>query len=395
MSEELASVVIPVGPDAERLGQCLERVMHQDYPRTEIIIVCDPRAADLPELPEGSEELRVIRERREGELGQLVNTGMRAARGHVKVLLMPYCVPVGAGWLCSMVEPFENGEVGVVVSQCFAVDGDRPTLGAHLLDCIDPQQRRNRRDRPVPQRTVSHACDAYRASLLADLGYFETRGLPPAGQAVDISLKLADAGYAIVLSQAAVAAYSPPADRRRLRGALGKALSYGFADALLDRLYELRWLNGGVFAGALAALALGLLGAVSLPVAVMAGIALFVWGAFLSLRLPLVGWELPVALLNFAAYVALIVSVRGDWRPGLFGRAVHPAIIRQWCWLAALVGAYGLIVAGAALRAVLRGLGRPRGLLYALPTFLLGILWWLLAGAGYLRGRLLAQAGRG
>jgi len=33
-------------------------------------------------------------------------------------------------------------------------------------------------------------------------------------------------------------------------------------------------------------------------------------------------------------------------------------------------------------------LRRPRGWIYALPVLLLSVPWWLLAGLGYLRGRL-------
>ncbi|MHC4789400.1 MAG: glycosyltransferase family 2 protein, partial [Planctomycetota bacterium] len=324
MKDPLASVVIPVGADSELLGRCLDRVRRQDFPKKEIIVVCSPQAADLPSIPEGSEELRVIRERRPADLGHLINTGMRAARGHVKILLMPHCVPVGNGWIRIMLEPFEDDEVGVVISQCFPLERRDPGLAARLLDSVDSPERRRAKAGPAPQQTVSNRCDAYRASLLADIGYFAGGGLNGAAQAIDASVKIADAGYSIVLSGGAVAAYNAPQSRRRLGRVLREALEYGRSDASLDRLYELCWLNAGVCAAALLSLFLLPVAALNLPVAVILGMAIFAWGFFLALRIPLLGWECPVAVVNFAGYVALILLIRDGWSPELLGKQVHP-----------------------------------------------------------------------
>ncbi len=392
MKDPLASVVIPVGPDAELLGQCLDRVARQDFSKKEVIVVCDPRAGDLASLPAGSEDVKVMRERHPAGVARLINSGMRAARGHVKILLMPHCIPVGTGWIRSMVEPFENDEVGVVVSQCLAHDRNGPGLPSRLLDTVDPPQRRNVGAGPAPQQVVGHLCDAYRASLLADVGYFQDDGLSEPGQAADISIKVADAGYTILLSDSAVATYNVPQNRRRLGAALKKALDYGSSDAVLDKLYDLHWLNAGVFAVALLSLVLLPVALVNLPVAWIVGFGIFIWAWFLAVRMPLLHWECPVAVLNAASYILIVLLIRADWWPAVFGKSVHPAILRQWSWLAAVTGSCLLLVVGAAFRSALRVCRQPGGLLYALPVFVLGVLWWLLAGAGYLRGRLLAPS---
>lgn len=393
MKDLLASVVIPVGPGCESLGQCLDRVMHQDFVKKEVIVVCDPRAPEADALPRGSEELRVVRERQPRSPGQLINDGMRAARGHVKVLLMPHCVPIGSGWLQGLLEAFEDDDVGVVVSQCITAAESPPRLAARLLDSADPPLRRNGQGRPIPVQTVSHQCDAYRASVLADVGYFDTDGLTHPGEAVDMSIKMVDAGYAMVLSDKAVVRYGVPPAGSRLRSALRKALDYGHADAVLDRLYNLRWLNAGVHAAALCSLCLLPLALLSLPVAVAGSLLILVWSAFLALRMPLVGWECPVLAVNFAAYAAMMLLLRRDWAPGLFGMEMHPAIIRQWCWLAALGGSYLLLVGQAAGRGAVRTCRRAGGARYAPAVFLLGFLWWFLAGVGYVLGRLSSRKG--
>jgi hypothetical protein len=394
MKDMLVSVVIPVARDADTFDRCVEAVAQQAFPRKEIIVVCDA-ACGAMRLPEGIGELHVIRER-QGSLPRLIDVGMRAARGQVKVLLMPYCIPVGADWLTELVKPFEDDgeQVGVVVSQCIAEDRRRAGLSGRLLDSVEPAERRNDQPGPAPQEIVSHLCDAHRAGLLADIGYFEGGSASASAQAISISVKVADAGYSILLSDAAAVSYNVPKSRRGAVAALRKALEYGRSDALLDRLYELHWLNAGVLAAALFSLLLLPIGAVNLPAATILSGALFAWAAFLSLRLPVIGWECPLALLNFAAFVAAILYVRDDWRPELFGKHVHPAIIRQWCWLAAMTGSDLLLVGRASLMSALRVLRQPGGALYAVPAFLVGLPYWLLTGVGYLYGLLAREPRR-
>jgi GT2 family glycosyltransferase len=391
MTEMLASVVIPVQPRDELLGECLDRVRRQDYPRKEIIVACDPRAAELAAGFGGSEEVRVSAEREPCDLSRLIGAGMRAARGHVKVLLLPHCIPVGAGWLRSLLEPFERDDVGVVVSQCLAMEGTDPGLGTRLMDAAVPIERRCSGPGPTPQAGVSHLCDAYRASLLADIGYFAGDGLPAAAQAVDVSIRVKDAGYCILLSDTAAVSYRVPHGRKGLRQAFAAAWQYGHADALIERAYETHWLNAGVPAAALLALLLLPLAAVNRVAALALSGAVFLWGAFLSVRVPLLRWECPVAAVNFAAWAAIVLQIRGDWWPQQLGREVHPAIIRQWCWLIAVTGSYVVLLVWYALRGAWRAASRPRGAAYAVPVLALGLAWWLLAGLGYVSGRWLAR----
>jgi GT2 family glycosyltransferase len=393
MQDPVASVVIPLAKDAEFLGQCLDRLMRQDFDRKEIVVVCDPRAVDPAALPQGSEDLKIIKEAEPCTLGHLINRGMCAARGHVKILLMPHCAPVGNQWMRSMVEPFDNDEVGVVVSQCAMPDHDLG-LATRLLQSVDPQQRRNSHGSLRRQQVVSHLCDAYRASLLADIGYFEEHRLATPGEAVDVSLKIADAGHSIVLSDAAVATLSVPTAQKRLRGVLAKALDYGFSDAVLDKMYDLRWLNSSVCAAALFALLLLPVAAVSLPVAMILSAAVFACGWFIAVRVPVLGWDCQVFALNLGAYVVIMLLIRDDWCASVLGRQVHPAIIRQWSWLVAITGTYLFLLLKSGVQAGRRSLAMPKGARNVAPIVLLAMLWWLIAGAGYLRGVTQGRTGK-
>ncbi|MFO8006656.1 MAG: glycosyltransferase [Candidatus Brocadiia bacterium] len=380
MEDRVISVVIPVAGSSPALGECLESVLRQDYRRTEVIIVCGADAEGSTALPPGSEDVRVIHQEGHCPNGRLVNDGMRAARGHVKVLLRPECVPLGRGWLRAMAEPFRDEDVGVVVSRFASFDGDEPGLAVRVLESLWPRHRAAGQKR----EHVSHACDAYRASLLADVGYFE-EGMPCPGEAVELSLRVREAGYSIVTAHGALARCGAAGGPGAL-GALGRALHFGRADARLYREHEVRWLNSGIFSAALFSLLLLPLALVSLPLGLIASGLLFVWGWLLTLRMPVVRWEVPTAVLSFALWVGLVLLVRDGWSPGLFGKGVHPAILRQWLWLAAMIGTFGLLLLRAAGACAWRVLRQPRGWLYALPAGLLALAWWPLAGLGHIQG---------
>jgi hypothetical protein len=387
MKDLLASIVIPVGADTSHVARCVERVRAQEFPKKEVIVVCDALTGDLTALPPGSEELRIIRERRPTPMAGLINAGMRAARGHVKVLLMPHCEPLGEDWLRSMVAPFEDDKVAIVAAQCVPAPGETPGLPARLMDAVDPWQRRARGVGPEYVQTVSHLCDAYRASLLADIGYFDEESFRTPGEAIDMSLKVADAGYAILLAHDATVACHAPAGRGALGRVLRRAVDYGRVDASLDRIYEMRWLNGGVLAAAAVSLLLFPIAVVSLPIAVALALALVAWGGFLSIRVPIIKWDCPTAAVNFVAYVAIILVVRKDWRPEWFGRQIHPAILRQWCLLAAVCGSYALLLLRAAALTTRHAVRARADWAWAAPVFVLATVWWVLAGFGYVRGR--------
>jgi len=386
MDEPVVSIVIPVGQDSVSPGQCLEAVLRQDYGKKEIIVVCDPRTDARDSLPAGSEEMRIIRERKPVPPGRLINDGMRAARGHVKILLKPRCIPVGDQWIRHMLAPFDDEMVGVVLSQTEPGGAGRAGLGDRLLESVRDLRTSVRGQQPIQRDLVAHRCDAYRASLLADIGYFGEE-LPEPGEAVAISIRIADAGYSILLSDRARAARGGGRGQS-LPQAFRKALDYGRADALLDKQYDLRWLNCGVHSVAFFSLFLLPLAVISLPAAVILSAALFIWGGFLSLRLPLIGFEYPVSVLNFALYVTAILAVRDGWSPGMFGKEIHPAILRQWLWLAAMTAIYLVLLFRTAAGNARRTLSQEAGLIYTAPVGLLSMAWWLVTGLGYLRGTL-------
>ncbi|NIM71037.1 MAG: hypothetical protein GTO48_11430, partial [Xanthomonadales bacterium] len=84
-----------------------------------------------------------------------------------------------------MTEPFGDEDVGVVVSRFASRQGNEPGVGMRLLESVWARQGPPGAER----KHVSHACDAYRASLLADVGYFREE-IPSPGEALELSLRV-------------------------------------------------------------------------------------------------------------------------------------------------------------------------------------------------------------
>ncbi|MFW6189418.1 MAG: glycosyltransferase [Planctomycetota bacterium] len=388
MANRLASVVIPLERSSLALVECLEAVRGQDYPKTEVIIVCGPQAEAASELVEEAEEVRLVRCPEPGGLPRLINTGMRAARGHVKVLLRANCVAAGEGWLRALVRPFEDETVGAVVAQ--RLPQEDAGIGTRLLDSVF--ERLDRSDGGEERECVSHRCDAYRASLLADIGYLAEE-IPTPGDAIDLSIRMREAGYSIRLSERA-AVRCDLSEEAGIGAALRRAYDYGRADAMLERSYDLRWLNAGVFAAAGLSLFGPPVAAASLPVGWLLAFSAFLWGWMLSLRLPLLRWDLPVALLNLAAYVGTMEIIRNEWAPGLFGRFTHAAIVRQWCWIGAVVISYFAVLFLSSVVGGVRACLRSGGVRHLPGLLVIGPIWRLIAGLGHVAGALSGREGK-
>ena len=387
MNDIFVSVVIPVVRNGSPAGPCVQKVLKQSHEKREVIVVCEEQSQAQIPLPEQSNQVKVLKQKGRGGFAHLVNTGMRAARGTVKVLLTPECLPAGDQWLEQMLAPLEDESVGVVVSQCAIEHKKGASIGQQFSNAVWAVERTNRTGSPRKQQLVSHLCDAYRASVLAEMGYFDQDSFATPGEAADASLKIADAGYSIVLSPDAKVHYRPPDRYRRLSSVYAAGLDFGYSDAALGRTYGLERFNSRTFAAALFAVAAVPVAFASLPVAVILALAIFASGwFFLSVRVPLVPVECPVGLLNLALYVLVVLLIRDQWAPWLFGRQMHPALIRQWCIVGTVAGSYLGVVAAAAFGSAVRSAVRNRNVLFSVPIFFLALPWWLLTGIGFLRG---------
>jgi len=388
MQDKRVSVIVVVAGEASSLSDCLGALLEQEYEAKEILIVCRPEI----EAPRAVPGTRVIRVEGPADRLQLANVGLRAGKGEVKLVLSSEYVPLAKDWTRRMAEPFQDDEIGVVLSGEVAPAGSGSFgLVDRLLKAVGPSDGQGERN-GLPERDyVTVRAAAYRGRLLSDICYFNpSLGAP--GGLVDGALRIEGAGYRIVENPAALVVRV--GGRSSLGRALREGIEYGRSDAMLEKEHGLHWLNCGVFAAALASFLLLPLAGLSLPAGVILSGAIFVWGVLLSLRVPFTRWEFPAAAWNFVVFVVLILLLRGDWRPDLFGRRIHPAMLRQWVWLVAIVSSYLLVLAGAAAGTARRVLRQPGGLRYLLPVGALSLGWWLSAGLGYVCGAVGAKGAK-
>lgn len=387
--DPLVSVVIPAPADLERAPRCVEEVLAQSWTRREVVLVCDPQAE--VSIPRNT-DVRVVREERHRNLACLINRGLKEARGDIRVLLMPNCLPASNAWLEELVRAFDDPEVGAVVSQCVAHDTRELNLPARLMESVESPEL-TADGRPRELHLLSHLCDAFRAEVLGRLGHLYDETLPSPGEAVDISLRIAPTGKKIVLAPAATVWYLDPPQTRSLGTVMASALDYGRADAALGKAYNIDWLGSRTFAAAALSLLIIPAGLINLPLGIILTGLLFAWGWFLPLRVPLLRWEWPLAVFNVAVYAGIVLSIREHWAPALFPpRQWHPAIIRQWCLLGAMTCSYLLILLRGGTASAVRAVKDLRGLASFPAVLVLSMAWQLLSGVGYIAGYLTASA---
>jgi hypothetical protein len=322
---------------------------------------------------------------------------MTAARGSIRIMLSPACVPADAKWLERLARSFADEKVAVVVSRVRIADRARMPLSARAMASVLSPELDAKSAEPAPLEVVSHLCDAYRADALEKAGCFANPPTPSPAEAVDISIKITSAGRRIILSPDATVLYTPPPDLSPAGGLLRRAMELGHADATLSKMHGVDWLGTRVFAVAILSLVLVPVGLVSLPIGVMLAGLLFLAGWFLAVRLPLLRWEVPVALWNLAVYAAIVISIRRDWARSVFDPAVwHPAAIRQWCILVGMTASDVLFVMGAGAWSTMSGVlrGYVRGPAQAAGVFVLAIAAHIATGIGYIKGYVASRAGK-
>ncbi|MFW5915433.1 MAG: glycosyltransferase [Planctomycetota bacterium] len=376
------SVVIPAPPATDHVPACIESVLQQNHPADEVILITEP-GLSIENLPETVREVEV---EECDNMAAMAETGMRTAGGEVRVLLMPNCIPEDSRWLEAMLEPFEDEEVGAVVSQCVSHHDRNSNLSARVIDAVESPELTDD-DGHGDMHLLTHLADAVRGELVEKLGHLYDDSLETPGEAVDLAIRLRRAGYRIVLSAGSAVQYHDPSAARSLSGVLGKAIEYGRTDAVLGRAYNVDWIGSRLYAAGVASFFLLPVALMNRPIAVILAGLLFVWGWFLPLRLPVLRWETPVSLLNIGVYAAIVLSIRNHWAPSVFPpREWHPAIIRQWCLVVAMSGSYLGLVLYDGLKGTIRELRDLKGLLYSPAVFALSSLWYAIAGGGYILG---------
>ena len=226
------SVIVCTYNDDAHIGECLEALLAQTYPRKllELIVVDDGSTDETPDIVRRYQIVHYLRQRNQGPSAAR-NTGIIKATGEYVCFIDSDC-RAAPDWVENLIAT----HISSSVPDCCGVGGrqsghpEDPLFARHvdrflwtigfIGDYIKPYRT---------AQNVSHnaSCNAsYRRKALLEVGGFRVGMFP--GEDVDLDRRLADRGWTIWFTPDAVVFHHRPADWTALSRML---FSYGRASA--------------------------------------------------------------------------------------------------------------------------------------------------------------------
>jgi GT2 family glycosyltransferase len=210
----MVSIIVPTKDRAELIGPCIESVLQRtDYPSLELIIVDNGTTAsdalDVLETARKDARVLVLRDDRAFNFSRLNNEAAKHAHGEILLLLNNDTKVIHSDWLTEMASLASRPDVGVVGARLLYPDlrvqhagvcfGDHPVpyhqmrLAAHDEAGPDGELALLRRS-----WAVTGACLALRKDLYFEVGGLDERNFAVAFNDIDLCLKIAQKGLAVL-----------------------------------------------------------------------------------------------------------------------------------------------------------------------------------------------------
>lgn len=202
----LVSAIIPTKFRMDLLEKCMVGLSDlTGYPNLEIVVVdngvTDPRFSETVTAARASFPVRIVEDKGPFNFSRLVNSGVRAARGEIILLLNDDVEPLSAGWLHRMVESALSSEVGAVGACLIYPDRSIQHAGvflglggtcAHLWRGVDEATAANNPYilSPGGRMAVTGACLAVRRAEYEAVGGFDESVFPVSYNDIDFCLRL-------------------------------------------------------------------------------------------------------------------------------------------------------------------------------------------------------------
>lgn len=221
----MISVVIPAYNAEQTLARCLDGLLAQTAPRGsyEIIVVDDGSTDATREIAQASASVRVLTQANRGA-GAARNLGAQNARGEIVLFIDADSIP-DSRWIEAMAAPFADPTVA-------GASGEKKTHQKTQWARFVQMEYDYRYDRIATQRTidfVDSSTAAYRREvLIANGGFDETL---QEAEDTDLSFRLAERGYRMVLIRDAVVYHRHPESlaeflRRKYQYAVWRVVVY-------------------------------------------------------------------------------------------------------------------------------------------------------------------------
>ena len=196
-NSQIISVIIPVYNGRDHLACCLTALTQQSVPLDEIIVVDDGSKDQYDSIVRGY-PIILLRQPHRGPAAAR-NLGARSARGDIILFTDVDCEPT-PNWVAEMIQPFSDSLV-------MGVKGSyktRQTESVARLMQIEFEERYDRLESREQIDFVDTYSAAFRSGALHQIGDFD-EALPYANnEDVDLSFRMARAGYKLVFNRHAV-----------------------------------------------------------------------------------------------------------------------------------------------------------------------------------------------
>jgi GT2 family glycosyltransferase len=205
VSNERASVIIPVWNGRQYLPACLDALLAQDYPDFEVIAVDNAStdgSADF--VAKNYPQVRLIRNK--GNLGFAggCNVGLKVAQGGILVLLNQD-TRVRPNWLRVLSDALQDHKIGVAGCKIFYPDGETIQHAGTWIEWplgLPHHYGQGERDTgawdtPRTVEYVTGAAMAFRRDVLEHIGPLDEEFWPAYFEDVDFCFRAREAGYEV------------------------------------------------------------------------------------------------------------------------------------------------------------------------------------------------------
>lgn len=190
------SIVIPAYNNERTIGLVLKALRIQEYDKGQVeVIVIDDGSRDSTVKICEAHGVRVIRNEINSGLAYTLNRGIKLSKHEIVVTLHGDTIPLSTRWLSELIEPFNDPSVAASCSlqQPPNCKSDDLSLWEKLLWAkLDEHNAFNDK------------ADAYRKSVLFEIGLFDYETFRTAGEDEDLALRLRQANKKITTTKARV-----------------------------------------------------------------------------------------------------------------------------------------------------------------------------------------------
>jgi len=218
----MISIIIPAYNAAQTLPACLAALQSQTQPPGEIIVV-DDGSQDQTAQVARAYGAQLLEQPHQGPAAAR-NLGIRQARGDIVLLTDADCEPVPT-WVAEMMRPFADPRVVGVKGSYRTHQQERV---ARLAQC-EFEERYDRLEQLATIDFIDTYAAAFRIAVLRERGGFDPAF--PHNEDVELSYRLARAGYRLMFNRQAVVYHRHPSTwraylRRKIKRGYWRMMAY-------------------------------------------------------------------------------------------------------------------------------------------------------------------------